>query len=912
MVEMQKMKKRKRDSKAVKSARGRRGTGAAKSGGPRLPNSLLSQFPVLKPHNGGIGADGNADVDDEDINSDEGEIGGLDVYEYDEPMPEEESRKNRRYDHVDNFEFELPENFEDWDVPTDGEEESEEDGHASKDIKRSSKSDELSGNETEEEEDNARHDRMLQRITELPAEVFESRPQMRNVVSEAYLESEYNPTRDILDGKGHLTIQDLLNPLHGKPLYSEFRKMMQRLNKKSLALQPPLPKVAQENVERKVAYEQSKKDVTKWEPLVKRNREAPTVFFNEDTNLGFSTVGAITSEFEPRTDFEKKMASLVHDSKVVEAHKEDGAKLLELNKISLEDVKDRQNRLAKMRSLLFRHEMKAKHVKKIKSKTFHRLLKKDREKGISIDVQMDPEAAKELAIKQEFKRAEERLRLKHKNNNKWATRIRKRGLAVQDAQTQAAMSEQLHQHAILTRKMNSMKDSSSGEDDESSDEEDDDSLDLGMKSAMASKLLTKAKEKTFEVMEDEDEMPKSGVFSLPFMTRSLAKKREEAHAEAKLALEEYDSALNQHDTDVPNNPNKGTSSGRRVFGASIKQPEEPSHVNNNIGSDSDDEDFETNNNVNVGSAQSVTLQKDVRIDIDKLNEEFDVGQNFESFDHLVQDNAPKTTYESAVFASGSWSGKKNPNVTDSKNRNSTGVAQHDSSHDNLKDVDDNDDSESGEEMVDGILSSSPKPDYELPSQADLIHMAFAGDDVEQEFEKVKMEVLNEENPEPEKPLSLPGWGQWTSVQEKYGLPSWITEEYENAKWMREETISKRKDAHLKNVIISEKINKKAEKLHTKTLPFPYTSKEVFEQSIRVPIGPEYNPVTSIVALNRPEVVKTSGVNIKPIKFEEVNPHEKGSEQNLNSKRQTPKAKKNKPSNGKVIKTMKPAKKKKLT
>ncbi|KAK9147326.1 hypothetical protein Scep_006083 [Stephania cephalantha] len=909
---MQKMKKRKRNAKAGKSVKGGRGFGGTKSGGPRLPNSLLSQFPVLKPHNGGLGTDGNAGVDDEDINSDEGEIGGLDVYEYDEPMPEEESMKNRRYDHVDNFEYELPEKFEDSNVPSDDGEEEEEDYRGFKDIKRSSNSDVLSGNETEEEEDNARHDRMLQRITELPAEVFESRPQIRNVVSEAYLESEYNPTRDILDGSGHLTIQDLLNPIQGKPVYTEFRKRMQRLNKKSLTLQPPLPKVAQENLEREVAYARSKKDVTKWEPLVKRNREAPTIFFDEDINLGFSTVGAITSEFEPRTDFEKKMASLVHDSKVAEAHKEDGAKLLELNKISLEDVKDRQNRLAKMRSLLFRHEMKAKHIKKIKSKTFHRLLKKDKEKRTSIDVQMDPEAAKELAMKQEFKRAEERLRLKHKNNNKWATRILKRGLAIQDEQTQAAISEQLHQHALLTRKMNSMKDSSSGEDDKSSDEDDDDdddNLDLGMKSDMASKLLTKAKEKTFEVMEDEDEMPKSGVFSLPFMTRSLAKKSEEARAEAKVALEEYDLALNQHDTDVPNNRNKGTSSGRRVFGASIKQPEEPSHVNNNIGRDSDDEDCEINKNVNVESARSVSLQKGVQIDIDQLNEEFDVGQDFESFDHLVRGNAPKTTYESAVFASGSWSGKKNPNVAGSTNRKPTGVAQHDSSFDNLKDVDDNDDPESGEEMVDGILSSSPKPDYELPSQADLIRMAFAGDDVEQEFEQEKIEVLNEENPEPEKTLSLPGWGQWTSLQEKYGLPSWITEEHENAKRRRDEALSKRKDAHLKNVIISEKINKKAENLHTKTLPFPYTSKEVFEQSIRVPIGPEYNPVTSIVALNRPEVVKTAGVIIKPIKFEEVNPHEKGSEQNLNSKRDTPKVKKNKPNNGKVIKATKTAKKK---
>lgn len=111
-------------------------------------------------------------------------------------------------------------------------------------------------------------------------------------------------------------------------------------------------------------------------------------------------------------------------------------------------------------------------------------------------------------------------------------------------------------------------------------------------------------------------------------------------------------------------------------------------------------------------------------------------------------------------------------------------------------------------MVDGILSAVDDSNYELPSQAELIRRAFAGDDVEEEFEKYKEEILNEENPEPEKPMLLPGWGQWTNVQKKRGLPSWMLTEHNNAKRKREEALKKRKDAHLKNVIISEKVDKK--------------------------------------------------------------------------------------------------------
>ena len=125
----------------------------------------------------------------------------------------------------------------------------------------------------------------------------------------------------------------------------------------------------------------------------------------------------------------------------------------------------------------------------------------------------------------------------------------------------------------------------------------------------------------------------------------------------------------------------------------------------------------------------------------------------------------------------------------------------------MQDVDDQSDSDQ-ELMVDGVLSSANNESYELPSQSDLIRQAFAGDDVEEEFERQKEEILNEENPEPEKPVLLPGWGQWTHVQKKKGLPSWMLKEHELANKKRQEALKNRKDANLKHVIISEKLDKK--------------------------------------------------------------------------------------------------------
>ncbi|KAA8539257.1 hypothetical protein F0562_025949 [Nyssa sinensis] len=848
--------------------------------GPHLPTALRKELELINHTN-------PSNIDEEEIDSDDAN----DVYEYEEAIPEEESKKNRRFDSVKNFEYELPDQFEDENLASDDNDEDD-------DVNGSGENHNGDG---VEEEDDVRHARMLQGISGLPSEAFEGKKRKNDVViSEAYPESEYNPSRDVLDGDGRISIQDLLDPLHGKSGFSKLRKSVHRMERKSMSIQAPLPKPDQEKLERKVAYEQSKKDITKWEPLVKRNREASTLYFDESIDLGFSTVGAIASEFEPRTDFEKKIASLVYDNEVVEAHQKDGARLLELNKISVEDVKDRQNRLAKMRSLLFSHEIKAKRIKKIKSKTFHRLLKKDRLKAAAAEMEMDPEAVKELAMKQEFKRAEERMTLKHKNSSKWAKRILKRGLNVQDEGTRGAISEQLHQHALLTRKMNSMKDSSSS--DESSDEDDRDEISAGSDQDVASKLLERAKEKTLEVIEEDDEVPKSGVLSLPFMVRGLKKRKETADEEAKLALQEYESSLkHMEDKNGIEGQKTGTSSGRRVFGAPKKKVEESSKrikADNYYGNSDSENDFEVKEDFDVGHNRIDNLQKDINIDPDLLCDKSEIGQDpmFKSFDDIVKDPGPKITFEVAIFASDSWRKIKNLAKNDNEHmrretkidasiKNPSKVVQPPLSEQDVEEVGDESDTDSEGQMVDGILSSGTKSTYELPSQADLIRRAFVGDDVEEDFEKDKQEILNKENPEPEKPVLLPGWGQWTCVQQKKGLPSWMLEEHENAKKKREDALKKRRDVHLTHVIISEKLDKKAEKLHTKTLPFPYTSKEVLEQSIRMPIGPEFNPATAIGALNRPDVVKKPGVIIKPIKFEDLNPHERAEEHKRSGQKQ---------------------------
>ncbi|KAI3930261.1 hypothetical protein MKW92_033838 [Papaver armeniacum] len=633
------------------------------------------------------------------------------------------NKKNRKFDHVDNLEYQLPHDLLDENVLSD--DDSEQSG-------------------VEEGEGN--HARMLQRITGMPSEAFSGKTNI--TITEAYPKSEFNPSQGTLDGIGGIGIQDLLEPLRGAAGYNALNKRIGRVEEKSMAIGTPLAKVYQDRIDRKVA-------------------------------------------------------SVVQDVEVVDAHTKDGARLLELNPISVEDVKDRQNHLAKMCSLLFRHEQKSKHIKKRKCKTYDHLKNKDKLKTSFSAEEMDPDSAKELAFKQELRRIEEHMTLRHINNSKWAKRPIRRGLATQDE--------------ILTRKMNTMKDNSSSDD--SSDFEVDDDLEAVADQDGPLKLVTRAKEKTLKIIEEEDEAPKS-VLSFPFMVRGNERRKRAVDEEARLALKEYNSSLRELE--------------ERIW---MKQNvrRKPHQV--------------------VGGRRSNTGQEPL----------FKVSTRLIIFLWM---------WSSYIFI----------------------------------EEDEDSGSESGEEMVDGILTSGTKQEYKLPSQADLIRNAFAGDDVEEEFEKEKLETLNEENPEPEKPTLVPGWGQWTHIQKKKGLPSWMVEEHAIAQKKREDALKERKDSHLKHVIISERVDKKAEKLHTATVQYPYTSQEQYERTLLVPLGPDFNPATKVGSLIRPDVVKEPGVIIKPIEYEEVDPHGKSEEHKGKGKTQP---KKNKPDKGKSVRKTKKLKTKTL-
>lgn len=77
------------------------------------------------------------------------------------------------------------------------------------------------------------------------------------------------------DDKGELRLADLMAAAAAGPASAaassirSARKLLERMEKQSAPLSVPLPRTVAERVERQAGYEDTKQDVTKWQPIVK-------------------------------------------------------------------------------------------------------------------------------------------------------------------------------------------------------------------------------------------------------------------------------------------------------------------------------------------------------------------------------------------------------------------------------------------------------------------------------------------------------------------------------------------------------------------------------------------------------------------------------------------------------------------
>ena len=177
-----------------------------------------------------------------------------------------------------------------------------------------------------------------------------------------------------------------------------------------------IPEYKRKVLEREASYNIVCNEVNSWEPIIKKNREATQLILKKSED------SMIPQSFGTQLD-SKRISEL------------NGLKLPKINENNFidsikNDPSDQNHPLIdKYRHLLLYKELKAKRVKKIKSKTYRGLKKKQRElesqKNLWNKLKGDKDAIYDEIEKLERQRAEERASLKHKANNKYAKLLQK-------------------------------------------------------------------------------------------------------------------------------------------------------------------------------------------------------------------------------------------------------------------------------------------------------------------------------------------------------------------------------------------------------------------------------------------------------------------------------------------------------
>ena len=212
---------------------------------------------------------------------------------------------------------------------------------------------------------------------------------------------------------------------------------------------------------------------------------------------------------------------------------------LKMQDLTPEEAAQRRAELCQMRDLMFRAEIKARRVAKIKSKTYRKLKRKEKTKlaeRFGTATGGEPgELDEESRMKAEVDRARERATLKHKNMGKWAQAMKHRQTDGELDDDRRRQVMEMHERGEkLRRRIAGAASGSESESDDSDEDEDEDDI------------KAKAMDKLRALDEVDDAEPeglnvlkkKGGVMQMKFMQEGLSREAAQAHAEVDSFQEE--------------------------------------------------------------------------------------------------------------------------------------------------------------------------------------------------------------------------------------------------------------------------------------------------------------------------------------------------------------------------------------
>ena len=622
-------------------------------------------------------------------------------------------------------------------------------------------------------------------------------------------------------------------------------------------------KVVSQRAERQITYSSNKEDMGKWQGQVAANRHVRTLDLAQDKRQNASTK-SLVRRFEPENEFEKEIQMVLVKTGIDSEKKMEEREQSSLNNsnFSLEEMKQKQAELAKVKALMFYEQMKRHRLNKIKSKAYHRIRKRQRLKRESEEKQalldMDPELAQEVNEDDAYKRVKERMSLKHQNTSRWARMALEHGQHDKDLKQAYRESLQLGQE--LKKRVNKADDPSIEYEVDS-----DDSGNNGNDKRNGQKASSRAALAINKVLEGYDDQPEvtgkyKKLFEMDFMKKAQSIQREKAKEEAQALLKELEDMERE---------SGGSDDSDRDIAPVVTDAKDPVHAQKLKAAGA-----EMANMLSKGSGMAITatskskgvkfLGTTVAIEGSHKSENIEKSGNpWLDAPKVSKRISPANSNMVVVALSSKPTSSDSPavsakQITNNKKNDKIPIQT--------------------ESMV--AAGSSKESEQKKPllvqrTQEDLVNLAFAGPDYEKEFQSHKKQQIDDELGIDAKQRDIidkvkAGWGDWAGpgnggvskkiLNNREKLLSIMNEE-------EEEKRGKRKDSKLKNVMISDKRIKTAAKYKIADFPHPFTSSEEYEKSLQVPLGPEWNASHVVRKNAAPEILLRPGRIVEPIKLD---------------------------------------------
>ncbi|KAL6232325.1 Utp14 protein-domain-containing protein [Aspergillus navahoensis] len=674
-------------------------------------------------------------------------------------------------------------------------------------------------------------------------------------------EEHLNPSEFGLSSTQKLTVADLLPSVTDSRLKNSLKHVDSAISEQKTSsgipakLDAPLAKRQQDRLDREAAYEKSKETLGRWIETVKANRRAEHLMFplpDPDAQV-VHRMGVI----KPQTGLENTIQDILVESGLADKQGKSAEdqvqefEELQARKLPIEEIRARRAELRKHRDLMFREEVRAKRIKKIKSKSYRRVHRKEqermeqKERQALLDAGIDPD--EQDREKNDRLRAEARMGNKHKES-KWAKSLKQTGRTAWDDDARHGALELAQREEELRQRIEGKR-VTRGDDDylgssSESESEDENPWEEQDSDSEKRKLLKKLnKLEGDEAADEEIKGPHAKLLSMKFMQNADAARKAANDAEIRRLNRELQGQDSQSEAE--------SEEGRRKFGVTDKKAEKDKgkkQVNRNEFEEAPASDEEPERDDEQETRAATTK--------------------------------PKTTAKANDMSRAPPKPDPVPRESDAEEENpwlmpTSGEKRRSKADDAQQTIDIAPDAKPSKKAAAPKFKATPAPrqstiqdedisddEAKVPvllKNHDLVKRAFAGDEVVQEFEQEKLDTIEDEG---DKVIdeTLPGWGSWTgdgvSRKEKKRQKRVLTK----VEGVKPEN---RKDAKLSRVIINEKRVKKNNKYLATQLPHPFESKQQYERSLRVPIGPEWSTKETFQSSTKPRVMIKQGV-IKPM------------------------------------------------